>query len=101
MSRFYVAFESIERYEALKAEALRDGSFSEDHEDWYEPPDLLAYADVGDDKAKAAKRAAKIVAQKSVYGTGELREKFIEWIEGIPSEESLLIAEIEVEHGKR
>ena len=66
-STYYLEWSSAEDHERLKKAAIADGSYSEDHDDWFEPPDISRTRDAGEDIDAARKLASSAMAD-SYYG---------------------------------
>ena len=47
-TRYFIEWESLELYNELERQAKEDGSYSPDHDDWYDPVDIQESLDIAD-----------------------------------------------------
>lgn len=74
MTRYYLSWQSNEIYEKLEAAAKRDGTYSEDSDDWYQPEDLEKQRDAGE-TLPGARRLARGILEDAYFGTVEIHER--------------------------
>lgn len=72
-TRYVVEWDDADTFEQLKADAIECGDYSEDHDDWFEPHELVAHEDAT--TLKEARRLAKMHARTAHYGEARILER--------------------------
>lgn len=72
-TRYYIEWDSEEVLDRLRKAAVKDGSYSDDHDDWYEPYDIVVLEDAT--TLAAARRAAKSRLVDAHFGQVRLYER--------------------------
>lgn len=73
-SRYFVEWDSEAKYEQLKERAIKDNSYTEDCDDWFESLDIVDSEDAGDTLA-GARRIARGHLHDAHYGSVTICER--------------------------
>lgn len=73
--RFVIQWDSDMLYEQVKKQAQEAGEYSDDHDDWFDPDEIVDQIELppGTTLQQATGRA-KLIASKAKYGTAVLSE---------------------------
>jgi hypothetical protein len=76
-NRYYIEFESTERHARLMAAAKLQGTYSTEHDDWFQPEDILAQMEAGDDLPGARAQARKVLP-RALYGQARICKRTLD-----------------------
>jgi len=74
-SRYFVEWEDLTYYRRLRRLAEANGSYSPDHDDWFNPIDIVDKIDAGDDIENARIGAKEIATTLSQYDQARIVER--------------------------
>jgi hypothetical protein len=82
-SRYTIEWDSQTKYAQLRRRAEADGTFSDNHEDWYDPTDIAEEMDAGDDLAQARLAAREVATTMAHYNQARISERVGIYQEGL------------------
>jgi len=74
-TRYFIEWESHSLYELQRRNAEMDGSYSPDHDDWYDPADIQVSEDVTGAIEEVREEAKEIAAMRSLFDQASIMER--------------------------